>query len=143
MVEAMTEAVRSKARPFFGICVGMQLMATRGKEHVTTDGFNWIAGDVEKISPREIDEVLLTHPAIAEAVCFGVPHGTWGEEVAAAVVLREAATACEADLLAFCKERLADFKRPKQIHITQTIPRTATGKIQRGVVAKAYIQNAT
>jgi len=53
MVEAMTEAVRNKARPFFGICVGMQLMATRGKEHVTTDGLNWIAGDVEKISPRE------------------------------------------------------------------------------------------
>src|SRR5882724_10308943 len=53
MLEAMTEAVRTKARPFFGICVGMQLMATRGKEHVTTDGFNWIAGDVEKISPRE------------------------------------------------------------------------------------------
>jgi glutamine amidotransferase len=53
MLEAMTEAVRVKARPFFGICVGMQLMATRGKEHVTTDGFNWIAGDVEKITPRE------------------------------------------------------------------------------------------
>ncbi len=53
MLEAMTEAVRNKARPFFGICVGMQLMATRGKEHVTTDGFNWIAGDVEKIAPRE------------------------------------------------------------------------------------------
>jgi glutamine amidotransferase len=53
MLEAMTEAVRDKARPFFGICVGMQLMATRGKEHVTTDGFGWIAGDVEKISPRE------------------------------------------------------------------------------------------
>ena len=53
MIEAMTEAVRNKARPFFGICVGMQLMATRGKEHVTTDGFNWIAGDVEKISPRQ------------------------------------------------------------------------------------------
>ena len=53
MIEAMTEAVRNKARPFLGICVGMQLMATRGKEHVTTDGFNWIAGDVEKISPRD------------------------------------------------------------------------------------------
>jgi glutamine amidotransferase len=53
MLEAMTEAVRVKARPFFGICVGMQLMATRGKEHVVTDGFNWIAGDVEKITPRE------------------------------------------------------------------------------------------
>jgi glutamine amidotransferase len=53
MIDAMTEAVRNKARPFFGICVGMQLMATRGKEHVTTDGFNWIEGDVEKISPRD------------------------------------------------------------------------------------------
>jgi glutamine amidotransferase len=53
MLEAMTEAVRQKARPFFGICVGMQLMATRGKEHVITKGFDWIAGDVEKIRPRE------------------------------------------------------------------------------------------
>ena len=53
MIEALTEAVRHKARPFFGICVGMQLMATRGKEYVTTDGFDWIAGDVEKISPRD------------------------------------------------------------------------------------------
>jgi acyl-CoA synthetase (AMP-forming)/AMP-acid ligase II len=92
----------------------------------------------EKISPREIDEVLLAHPAIAEAVCFGVPHGTWGEEVEAAVVLREGETVSGADLLTYCKERLADFKRPKQIHITQAIPRTATGKIQRGAVAKAY-----
>lgn len=53
MVQALTEAVRDKARPFLGICVGMQLMATRGKEHVTTEGLNWIAGDVEKISPRD------------------------------------------------------------------------------------------
>jgi acyl-CoA synthetase (AMP-forming)/AMP-acid ligase II len=94
----------------------------------------------EKISPREIDEVLLTHPAVAEAVSFGVPHPTWGEEVAAAVVLREPAT--EADLQAFCKERLADYKRPKQIHITEAIPRTATGKIQRRVVAQAFAPQA-
>jgi glutamine amidotransferase len=53
MIDAMTEAVRHKARPFFGICVGMQLMATRSKEHVTTGGFDWIAGDVEKIAPRD------------------------------------------------------------------------------------------
>ena len=90
----------------------------------------------EKISPREIDEVLLAHPAVAEAVCFGVPHKTWGEEVAAAVTLKDEVT--EADLLAYCKERLADFKRPKQIHITDTIPRTATGKIQRRIVAQAF-----
>jgi acyl-CoA synthetase (AMP-forming)/AMP-acid ligase II len=69
-------------------------------------------------------------------VCFGVPHATWGEEVAAAVVLR--GDASEADLLSYCRERLADFKRPKQIHITDTIPRTATGKIQRRVVAEAF-----
>ena len=92
----------------------------------------------EKISPREIDEVLLTHPSVAEAVCFGTPHPTWGEEVAAAVQLKEPVS--EADLLAFCKERLADFKRPKKIHITEAIPRTATGKIQRRVVAQHYAQ---
>ena len=53
MVQAMTEAVRDKARPFFGICVGMQLMATRGREHVDTDGLGWIEGDVVKIAPRD------------------------------------------------------------------------------------------
>jgi len=90
----------------------------------------------EKVSPREIDEVLLGHPCISEAVCFGVPHPTWGEEVAAAVVLKSAAN--EPDLLAYCRERLADFKRPKKIHIVDNIPRTATGKIQRKVVAAAF-----
>jgi acyl-CoA synthetase (AMP-forming)/AMP-acid ligase II len=92
----------------------------------------------EKISPREIDELLLAHPGVAEAVCFGVPHASWGEEVEAAVVLREGAATSEGELMSYCKERLADFKRPKKIHLTTAIPRTATGKIQRGVVAKAY-----
>ena len=92
----------------------------------------------EKISPREIDEVLLAHPAIAEAVAFGAPHATWGEEVAAAVKLKDGASAKEAEILAFCRERLADFKRPKQIFITEAIPRTATGKIQRRIVAQAF-----
>ena len=90
----------------------------------------------EKISPREIDEVLMTHPAVGEAVCFGVPHKMWGEEVEAAVTLKGQAS--EADLIAYCKEKLSDFKRPKQIHITDTIPRTATGKIQRRIVAQAF-----
>ena len=95
----------------------------------------------EKVSPRESDEVLLAHPAVAEAVCFGVPHPTWGEEVAAAVVVKEPVTAEQ--LLAYCKERLSDFRRPKQIHITDTIPRTATGKIQRRVVAQAFSTQAS
>jgi acyl-CoA synthetase (AMP-forming)/AMP-acid ligase II len=121
---------------------------TGDRGYLDADGYLWLVARIkelinrggEKISPREIDEVLLAHPAVAEAVCFGVPHGTWGEEVAASVVLREAAT--EAELLAYCREHLADYKRPKQIHITEAIPRTATGKIQRGVVAKAYRHKA-
>ena len=94
----------------------------------------------EKIGPREIDEVLLSHPAVAEAVCFGVPHPAWGEEVEAAIVLKEEFknSVKDTDIMAFCRERLADFKRPKKLHITTTIPRTATGKIQRGAVAKAF-----
>ncbi len=92
----------------------------------------------EKISPLEIDEVLLSHPAIGEAVSFGQSHPTWGEEVAAAVVLKEGAAAKEADILAYCKERMADFKRPKQVFITEAIPKTATGKIQRRIVAQAF-----
>ena len=90
----------------------------------------------EKISPREIDEALLTHPAVAEAVCFGVPDTKYGEEVAAAVVLK--GTVSEADLTAHCRERLAAFKVPKTIHLVTQIPRTATGKIQRRVVAAAF-----
>jgi acyl-CoA synthetase (AMP-forming)/AMP-acid ligase II len=88
----------------------------------------------EKIGPREIDEVLLAHPSVAEAVAFGVPHPIWGEEVEAAVVLREAQP--ESAILAYCKERLADFKVPKKLYVVQAIPRTATGKIKRDAVAK-------
>ena len=87
----------------------------------------------EKIAPREIDEVLLRHPAVSEAVAFGVPHASWGEEVAAAVVLREPQS--ESVILAYCREHLAEFKCPKKLYIVETIPRTATGKIQRGAVA--------
>jgi acyl-CoA synthetase (AMP-forming)/AMP-acid ligase II len=90
----------------------------------------------EKISPREIDETLLAHPAVAEAVCFGVTDAKYGEEVAAAVVLRGAAT--EEALIAHCRERLAAFKAPKKIYMVTQIPRTATGKIQRRNVAAAF-----
>jgi acyl-CoA synthetase (AMP-forming)/AMP-acid ligase II len=116
---------------------------TGDQGYLDADGYLVLTGRIkelinrggEKIAPREIDEVLLAHPCIAEAVAFGVPHPTWGEEVAAAVVLREPQT--EAELLAYCKDRLADYKRPKKFYIVETIPRTATGKIQRGAVAKA------
>ena len=90
----------------------------------------------EKISPLEIDEVLLSHPAVSEAVSFAVPDATHGEEPAAAVVLSGQAT--ERDLIAHCRARLARFKVPRAIHIVDAIPRTATGKVQRRIVAAAF-----
>ena len=89
----------------------------------------------EKISPLEIDEVLQSHPAVAEAVSFGVPHATHGEEPSAAVVLSGEATTRE--LIAHCRSHLADFKCPRVIHVVHQIPRTATGKVQRRLVAEA------
>jgi acyl-CoA synthetase (AMP-forming)/AMP-acid ligase II len=83
----------------------------------------------EKIAPHEIDEALLKHPAVAEAVSFGVPHDTWGEVVEAAVVLRGEAT--EAQLLRHCREHLADFKIPTRLYLVESIPKGSTGKIQR------------
>jgi acyl-CoA synthetase (AMP-forming)/AMP-acid ligase II len=83
----------------------------------------------EKISPYEIEATLLRHPAVVDAVCFGVPDERYGELVAAAVTLR--AESDEHALQSFCRERLAAFKVPKTIHILDAIPRTATGKVQR------------
>jgi acyl-CoA synthetase (AMP-forming)/AMP-acid ligase II len=90
----------------------------------------------EKIAPLEIDAVMMTHPCVAEAVAFGMPHPTWGEEVAIAVVLKEPQT--EAALVEHCKQHLADFKVPKKVHIVEKIPRTATGKIQRRSMAETF-----
>ena len=94
----------------------------------------------EKISPREIDEILLSHPAVAEAVAFGIPHPTHGEEPSAAVVL--SASADQKELISFCRDHLADFKCPRVIHVVDEIPRTATGKIQRRMVAEVISNKA-
>jgi acyl-CoA synthetase (AMP-forming)/AMP-acid ligase II len=85
----------------------------------------------EKISPREVDEALMDHPAVLHAVAFAVPHAMLGEDVAAAVVLREGIAATEQDLHAFLSERLAAFKTPRKIHFLAEIPKGATGKLQR------------
>jgi acyl-CoA synthetase (AMP-forming)/AMP-acid ligase II len=91
----------------------------------------------EKISPREVDEVLMDHPAVAQVVCFGLPHAKLGEEVAAVVVLREGATADERELQRFVATRVADFKVPARILFMDEIPKGATGKLQRiGLAAK-------
>lgn len=84
----------------------------------------------EKISPLEIDEMLMDHPDVAQVVSFAVPHPKLGEEVGAAIVLKEGKTT-EAELKDFAKTRVAEFKIPRHIVIMDEIPKGATGKMQR------------
>jgi acyl-CoA synthetase (AMP-forming)/AMP-acid ligase II len=85
----------------------------------------------EKISPREVDEIMLDHPAVAEAISFAVPHEKLGEDIAAAVVLKEGASLSERELRDFLSARLADMKVPRRIVFLPEIPKGATGKLQR------------
>ncbi len=85
----------------------------------------------EKISPKEVDEVLMDHPAVQQVVTFAVPHDKLGEEVAAAVVLREGADASSAEIREFAAGRLADFKVPRQVVVLDEIPKGPTGKLRR------------
>jgi acyl-CoA synthetase (AMP-forming)/AMP-acid ligase II len=109
------------------------------------DGYLFLPGRIreminrggEKIAPKEVDEVLLEHPAVAEVVTFAVPHATLGEDVASAVVLRPAAVATPKDIRRFAIGRIADFKVPRQVIIVSEIPKGPTGKVQRfGLAAK-------
>ncbi|KAA0218939.1 MAG: AMP-dependent synthetase [Lautropia sp.] len=90
----------------------------------------------EKVSPREVDEVLMDHPAVAQVVTFAIPHDKLGEEVGAVVVLREGATLTEKELREFAATRLADFKVPRKVLFMAEIPKGATGKLQRIGLAK-------
>jgi acyl-CoA synthetase (AMP-forming)/AMP-acid ligase II len=91
----------------------------------------------EKISPLEVDEVLMDHPAVQQCVTFAVPHEKLGEEVAAAVVLRDGQACTDRELREFAEKRLADYKVPRKILFLAEIPKGATGKLQRiGLAAK-------
>jgi acyl-CoA synthetase (AMP-forming)/AMP-acid ligase II/acetyltransferase-like isoleucine patch superfamily enzyme/acyl carrier protein len=104
-----------------------------------SDGYLYLTGRLkeiinrggEKIAPKEIDEILSQHPAVVQAVAFAVPHPTLGEDVAAAVVLKQNAAVSESEILEFVAARLADFKTPKQLLIVDKIPKGPTGKVQR------------
>jgi acyl-CoA synthetase (AMP-forming)/AMP-acid ligase II len=117
---------------------------TGDQGYLDADGYLCLTGRIkelinrggEKIAPLEIDDVLLRHPAVAEALAFAVPHATLGEEVHAAVVLRPEATASEQELRDHCAASLADFKVPRRIHMLEALPRGATGKLQRITMAK-------
>jgi acyl-CoA synthetase (AMP-forming)/AMP-acid ligase II len=106
---------------------------------IDADGYITITGRLkeiinrggEKISPREIDEVLMDHPAVLQAVTFAVPHDKLGEDVACAVVLREGQQATERELRHYMIARVAAFKVPRKILLLAEIPKGATGKLQR------------
>ncbi len=107
--------------------------------HLDSDGYLFLTGRLkeiinrggEKISPREIDETLLDHPDVAQAVTFAVPDERLGEEVGAAVVLANNSRATEYDIRSFASTRLADFKVPTRVVILDEIPTGPTGKLQR------------
>ncbi|MGC2123802.1 MAG: condensation domain-containing protein [Xanthobacteraceae bacterium] len=108
---------------------GYLFLVGRSREMINRGG--------EKVTPREVDEVLLDHPAVAEAVTFAVPHATLGEDVAAAIVLRPHAKVAAKDIRQFVSERLAEFKVPRQVLFLDALPKSATGKVQRiGLAAK-------
>ncbi|HKR00346.1 MAG TPA: long-chain fatty acid--CoA ligase [Pyrinomonadaceae bacterium] len=113
-----------------------------------TDGFFYIVdrkSDMiirggENIYPREIDEVLYSHPAVAAAATIGVPDTLYGEEVAAFIVLKEGAQATEDEMIAFCREHLADYKCPKSVRFVADIPKGPTGKLLKRELAQQYRQ---
>lgn len=107
---------------------GYFYIVDRKKDLIIRGGYN--------VYPREVEEVLYEHPAVAEAAVVGVPHPEWGEEVAAAVALKAGADATEQELIDFVKERIAAYKYPRQIWIVESLPKTATGKILRREVAE-------
>jgi acyl-CoA synthetase (AMP-forming)/AMP-acid ligase II len=102
---------------------GYLMLTGRLKELINRGG--------EKVSPLEVDGVLSAHPAVAQVLTFAMPHAKLGEEVAAAVVLREGATLTERELRDFASKHLADFKVPRKVVFLPEIPKGATGKLQR------------
>ena len=92
----------------------------------------------EKISPLEVDNVLMDHPFIDQAVCFGYDDKMLGENIASAIIIKSGETCSENDVLQYAQEKLAKFKIPKKIFFVEEIPKGATGKLQRNVLAKKF-----
>jgi long-chain acyl-CoA synthetase len=95
----------------------------------------------ENIYPREIDEVLYQHPAVAAAATIGVPDQLYGEEVAAFIVLKEGGEATEEEVIAFCRSGLADYKCPKTVRFVSEIPKGPTGKLLKRELANKFAQS--
>ncbi|HZI86285.1 MAG TPA: amino acid adenylation domain-containing protein, partial [Pyrinomonadaceae bacterium] len=117
---------------------------TGDQGYLDTDGYLFITGRLkeminrggEKIAPREVEDVILRHRAVAEAIAFAVPHETLGEDVAVAVVLRESEIVTEGEIQRFVASRLSEFKIPQRVLFVDEIPKSASGKLQRRGLAE-------
>ena len=107
---------------------GFYFVVDRSKDLVIRGGYN--------VYPREIEEVLFEHPAILEAAVIGKPDDRLGEEVVAVVVLREGQTLTADEVIAYCKERLAAYKYPREIRFVDDLPKGPTGKILKAELRK-------
>jgi long-chain acyl-CoA synthetase len=105
---------------------GYFFIVDRKKDLIITGGYN--------VYPREIDEVLHEHPAVKEAVSVGIKHPTRGEIIKAYIVLKEGHTLTKTDVLAFCREKLANYKVPKQVEFRDDLPKSIVGKVLRRVI---------
>ncbi|HYC00812.1 MAG TPA: long-chain-fatty-acid--CoA ligase [Candidatus Limnocylindrales bacterium] len=92
----------------------------------------------ENVYPREVENVLFEHPAVADAAVLGVPDQKWGEAVKAVVVLRSGATATAEELVEFCRGRLAGYKRPRSVDFVETLPRNPSGKVLKRELREKY-----
>ncbi|MFO1330488.1 MAG: AMP-binding protein [Rubrivivax sp.] len=107
--------------------------------HRDGDGFFFVTGRIkeliikggENIAPREIDEALLQHPSVLDAAAVGIPDPRYGQEILACIVLRDGSVADEAELRAFCEQRLGRYKTPREFRFVSELPRGPSGKVQR------------
>src|SRR5205823_1933187 len=125
----------TETSPFLTICEPRPEHASRSTSERAGIKAVIISGG-ENISSIEVEGVLLRHPAVLEAAIVGLPHEKWGEAPFAYVVLKPGASATEAELIAFTRDRLAHFKAPHGVTFVDELPKTATGKIQKFVLRK-------
>jgi fatty-acyl-CoA synthase len=109
-----------------------------GNIHIVDRKKDVIISGGENISSPEVEDALYKHPAVLECAVIGVPSAQWGETPKALVVLREGTTTTEAEMIEFTRERLAHFKCPTSVDFVETLPRTATGKLQKFVIRETY-----
>lgn len=109
---------------------GYVYIVDRRKDMIISGGFN--------VYPREVEEVLYRHPAVVEAAVVGVPDERWGESVKAVVVCRAGMEVTEEELMSFCQENLAGYKKPKTVDFVSELPKSANGKILKREIKKKY-----